>query len=733
MGMRVCVGILALFALLPSHAAEEAQSVTALRIAQPIVLDGRLDEPAWADAAPIDRFYETYPGSLVPAPERTEVRLLYDDNYLYIGIHLWLKDPQRLRTPFVRRDKVNSSHDYVQIYLDQQGSRRGSYLFRTNARGDRTDGYQNEAQESESLDPDYDWDVASHIDSDGWSTEMRIPLSTLRIARSGPQRWSVIVTRGVPRDQNTQMASAPFPHDTNCFLCFAGTVFFPDLTPKSEHLIVTPSVTFTRRRDSGSFGTYDDIKPAPSLDAKWLPSDGTALDLTVHPDFSQVEADSAQLTANQRFAIDLPEKRPFFLEGADLVTTAIPVVYTRSVAAPDYGLRYTQRSTGLEYTTFAARDGGEPAIVEPGFLGSTSVLPDFASDDAFARVRDTFGQGDIGGLVAIKHNDDGSQNVVGGVDATWSNNVDRVTGQLLDSATRDPNRPDLLSTYQGQSLQGAAALLQWDHSTQNVWSLRYQRFDPGFRSWLGYVPRVGYQSLHGEYYRPFYSTAKWLNTIEPFVTVDRLQGIGGDHGRESDIAPGLVLAGYKGFAATVSWHPQATVLDSNGQERKTNYVAWQLSASPGRWIPQFAFTGQNGRIVDFATGDVVPGTTLGWHMLARPVDRLELEFQYDRNTLFGLADEPNRLTETATQFFGTWHVNARFFVLLTWQRYVDSRNVPDPSHDHNNAVSLQFNKDVSRDLQLYWGLRSGSEQADAPVTQGKGTEVYFKASYAFRR
>ncbi|MGN6381294.1 MAG: DUF5916 domain-containing protein [Dyella sp.] len=731
MRIRWLTGLL-LFTLAMSLHAAAAASITATRTTQPIHLDGRLDEPVWASAQVIDRFYETYPGSLVPAPERTEVRLAYDDDFLYVGFRLWLKHPSQLRTPFVRRDKVNSTHDYVQIYLDPQGSRRGSYLFRVNACGTRTDGYQNEAQETETLDPDYDWEVASHIDARGWSAEMRIPLSTLRISRSGLQRWAVVVTRGVPRDQNTQMASAPFPHDSNCFLCYAGTVVFPDLKAKSEHLIVTPSGTITRRRDRGSFGHADDVRLQPSLDAKWLPRDGAALDLTVRPDFSQVEADSAQLTANQRFALDLPEKRPFFREGADLVKTAIPAVYTRSIAAPDYGLRYTQRSAGLEYTAFGARDSGRPAIIEPGFLGSTLVLPNFDSDDAFARPRNTLAHGDVGGLVAAKRNDDGSRNLVGGSDATWSSDTDRVTGQWLASHTRNPDRPDLTSSWHGQTIQGSAVLLQWDHSTDQVWSLRYERYSTGFRSWLGYVPRVGYQSLHGEYYRPFYSTAKWLNTIEPYVSVDRLRALGSNRGSESDAAPGLVLAGYKGFAADISWHPHAMVLDAQGHARRTRYLAWQFSASPGRWVPLVAFTGQRGDVVDYASGDVVPSTTLGWRVLTRPLDRLELEVQYDRNALHGKAGEPQRLIETATQFIGTWHFNARFFALLTWQRYASARDVPEINHYRSRTASVQFNWDVSRNCQLYWGVRSGNEQISAPAIGGDGREIYLKASYTFR-
>ncbi|HET6806583.1 MAG TPA: DUF5916 domain-containing protein [Frateuria sp.] len=717
----------------PAAASERAQSVAAARTAAPIVLDGRLDEAAWARAIPIDRFYETYPGARVAAPERTEVRLLYDDDNLYVGLRLWLKDPSRLRKPFVRRDQVNYTHDYAQIYLDPQGSRRGSYLFRVNARGTRTDGYQDEAQETETLDPDYDWDVVSHIDAYGWSAEIRIPLSTLRIAHSGAQRWAVVVTRGVPREQNTQMASAPFPHDSNCFLCYAGTVSFADLSPHAERLIATPGLTLTQRHDEGGFGRRRGLDTEPSLDAKWLPGDADALDVTVNPDFSQVEADVAQLTANQRFALDLPEKRPFFREGADLVATAIPAVYTRSIAAPDYGLRYTHRSAGLEGTGFVAHDGGRAAIIEPGFLGSSLGLPAVDSDVGFGRLRDTLAHGDVGALAALKRNDDGSRNSVAGVDASWSSDSDRVLGQWLDADTRNPRRPDLLPTWRGQSLHGGAMLLEWDHSTANVWSLRYERYGPGFRSWLGYVPRVGYQLLHGEYYRPFYSTAKWLNTIEPYLSMDRLDGVGGNRGHESDPALGLVLSGYKSFSADVSWHSRAMVLDGDGHQRHTDFVAWQLSASPGPRLPLVAVTGQRGRIVDYATGEVVPGATVGWRMLARPLDRLELEARYDRDTLDGLAGQRRHLTEDALQWFGTWHVTARMYVLVTWQRYSSARDVPARQREHHDNASLQFNWNASRDLQLYWGLRYGSARGQEPASDGRGRELYFKVSYTLRR
>ena len=730
--LRALSLLLVLYAVgFAAKADTQAQPGTAHRITGPLALDGVLDEADWRQSAPIDRFFETYPGSLRPAPEHTEVRVLYDDSALYVGLRMDLDDPARLRKPFVRRDKVNFTHDYVQVYLDPQGARRGSYLFRVNARGTRTDGYQNEDAGTETLDPDYDWSATSHVDGRGWSAELRIPLSTLRIARSGPQAWAVVVTRGVPRDQNTQMASAPFPHDASCFLCFAGTVEFPDLRPRADRLLLTPSLVVDADRTHGTFGEGSTRDARLSLDAKWLPRDGEAVDLTVDPDFSQVEADSAQLLGNARFALDLPEKRPFFREGADLVSTGIPVVYTRTIAAPRWGLRYTRRSVGLEGTAFFARDGGRAGIVEPGFLGSSTGMPDFDSDVGFARWRDNLGQASVGGLVAMKRNDDDSRNAVGGVDATWASGADRVTAQVLGSATRNPERPDLLDSWLGQSLQGSAALLAWDHSTRSVWSLRYERVASGFRSWLGYVPRVGYQQVHGEFRRPFYSNNRWLNTIAPYASLDDVEGIDGEHGHERDPAIGVSLAGYRSFSGDISWHGAGITLNAEGEERATQYLAWQMSASPSPRLPLVALTGQRGNAVDFASGDVVPNRTIGMRAIARPLDRLEVEARYDRNLLAGTGGSPDPLFEDARQLFATWHLDSRLYALLTWQRSTTVRTSPEAQRERRTVASLQFDWDVG-DWKVYWGLRTGRELGIGPADAGDGREVYLKLAWTGR-
>ncbi len=711
-------------------AATPGEPAQAERLHGPITLDGKLDEADWRAAVPLSRFVEIYPGDRSPPPERTEVRFLYDDRFLYVGFRGFLRDPSGLRKPFVRRDKVGSSHDYIQVYIDPLGAQRGAYLFRVNARGVKTDGLQDEAKQSETLDPDFDWDVATSIDDQGWSAELRIPLSTLRIAKVGEQRWWVIVTRGVPRGQNTQMATAAFPHDASCFLCYASELTLKDLTPKTETLFVVPSATITGLDETGPAGRQRGLRGQGSLDVKWLPYPGAAVDLTIKPDFSQVEADAPQLTANTRFAINLPEKRPFFREGLDLVSTPIPALYTRTIAAPEVGLRYTHRSAGLNSTVFLARDAGRTGIIEPGLLSSSAGYPTVDADAAFGHAKVGLGAADAGVLGAVKQNLDGSYNAVAGPDASWGDSTDRVAGQVLASRTRDPNRPDLLSDWHGQSLSGLAASLEWDHAAATVWQVRYSRYDDGFRSWLGYVPRVGYQEASADLRHPFSIHRGFINDLIPYIDYDALIPLHHDGG-EGGAVFGLRLVGAHNLTFDLSAHPDAGVLTAQGDQRRTSYVQWTMTANPRPRIPLVEFDGTVGEMVDFATGEVVPGSTLTAGLRARPLDRLELEGRVSRSVLGDGPGSRPRLEETTGEFLATWYLSARFHVLGDLQLDRTIRRLPVADRSASSLASVQFVWEASHELQLYWGVRNGLDHPEDPTQHARSTEVYFKLTRSF--
>ena len=155
--------------------------------------------------------------------------------------------------------------------------------------------------------------------------------------------------------------------------------------------------------------------------------------------------------------------------------------------------------------------------------------------------------------------------------------------------------------------------------------------------------------------------------------------------------------------------------------------------NPAPRIPVMSITGQTGRVVDYATGDVVPGTTLGLRAVARPLDRFEIEVRRDANDLGVLAGEPHRLRETVQQVVATYYFKPAFYALLNVQDYRSTRRFPLLNRSHEVAASLQFNWQVARELMAYGGIRSNTAETGIAGTRGRSTEIYLKLARTFRR
>src|SRR4029077_8861319 len=136
------------------------------------------------------------------------------------------------------------------------------------------------------------------------------------------------------------------------------------------------------------------------VDVKFTPSSDTAVDLTVKPDFSQVESDAAQISANERFALFVPEKRSFFLEGVDLLQTPIQAVYTRTITAPTVGGRMTGNAGGIRYTALLTEDAGGGSAILPGPNDSSTASQDFASRVFVGRAKRDIGLSFVGAPLA---------------------------------------------------------------------------------------------------------------------------------------------------------------------------------------------------------------------------------------------------------------------------------------------------------------------------------------------
>ncbi|HEX6913548.1 MAG TPA: DUF5916 domain-containing protein [Longimicrobium sp.] len=306
----------------PAASLEAPRVVSAARTREPIRLDGRFDEAAWAAAQVATDFVQRGPDVGQPASERTEVRVLYDDGAVYVAARMFDSQPERIQAPLARRDQGVQNSEWFNVVFDSYHDRRSGYRFGVNPAGLRRDVYHfNDDGEDASWDAV--WEVATTVDSAGWTAEFRIPLSQLRFnppADGGEQTWGAQFFRYVSRRDE-------WSHWAPWLPTYAGVVSrFGELrgltglgAPRRLELMPYTSARLDRQPDRPGDPFYSTNEGAASVgvDVKMGVTSGLTLTGTVNPDFGQVEVDPAVVNLSA-FETFFPERRPFFVEGADV-------------------------------------------------------------------------------------------------------------------------------------------------------------------------------------------------------------------------------------------------------------------------------------------------------------------------------------------------------------------------------------------------------------------------------
>ncbi|HEX5438904.1 MAG TPA: DUF5916 domain-containing protein [Gemmatimonadaceae bacterium] len=314
----------------PEHSATSAHLLRAVRVAAPPVIDGRLDEAAWATAPEATSFVQQRPDPGAAGTERTTARVLYDDHAIYVGMRMYTTDTATIASAVARRDYTGYS-DWAQVMFDSHHDRRTAFRFAVNPAGVQKDALEYDDGQGEDVSWDGVWEAAAHIDSLGWTAEFRIPLSQLRFnASDSTQVWGVDFIRDIAR-LNERDYWAPIPPDASKFVsAFGELVDLRDLRAP-RRLEVLPytlaSVTNAPGVAGNPFLTQNDLGTKLGADIKYGLTGDLTLTGTANPDFGQVEADPSvvNLTAFETF---FPEKRPFFIEGADLFQFNIGFPYS---------------------------------------------------------------------------------------------------------------------------------------------------------------------------------------------------------------------------------------------------------------------------------------------------------------------------------------------------------------------------------------------------------------------
>jgi hypothetical protein len=421
-----------------------------------------------------------------PAEDSTDVLVWYGSDAIYFGIRA-REHHGDIRATLADRDKIESD-DYVQILLDTFNDRRRAYVFGVNPLGVQADGIRTEGGfggagghsresngrfENVDMNPDVTFASRGRVSGSGYEVELRVPFKSLSFPGTDPQTWSINVIRKVGHSAY-QDTWTPAVRASASFLSQAGTL--EGLTGLRRGLVLSANPFTTGRLDGAPDslgGWHYDATPEMGLNLSWGITSNLTLDGTANPDFSQVEADAAQVTVNERFAIFYPEKRPFFLEGIELFNTPNSLIYTRRIAEPLAGLKLTGKVAGTSVALLSAVD--DKRVSATG--------EDYPIVNAL-RVRRDLGDQSTVGLAYTDRIENGAFNrVIGG-------DVRIVFGRLYYFEVQGVN------SWTGGGGAATVTAPLWEATVDRTgrsfgFHYQLQGIAPDFRTDVGYVPRTG--------------------------------------------------------------------------------------------------------------------------------------------------------------------------------------------------------------------------------------------------
>ena len=318
-------------------------TIRAVRITEPLRLDGRLDEDAYTSVPAIDGFVQQFPVENVPATEPTDLWVFFDNDNLYISARCHDSQPDRITANELRRDNGNifQFNDNFSVAIDTFYDQRNGFYFQTTPVG----AIRDQAISNGALNVNWNtvWDVKTSRDAGGYTLEMRIPFKSLRYRTSGAQTWGLNVRRVVKsKNETSNLTRVPASYGTNggAQILSAATLVGLETPPRSMNLELKPYAVSSLTTDRAARVPFsNDLSPNAGIDVKYGLTPGLTADLTVNTDFAQVEEDQQQINLT-RFSLFFPEKRDFFLEGQGIF---------------DFGGQSGQRASGVIPILFFSR------------------------------------------------------------------------------------------------------------------------------------------------------------------------------------------------------------------------------------------------------------------------------------------------------------------------------------------------------------------------------------------
>jgi hypothetical protein len=507
----------------PPQSTAPDRKVTAIRAESPIVIDGELDEPDWSLAEPAHDFLQLEPTHGELSTERTEIRILYDEKNLYLGVYCFDSGGEEaFVVNDVNRDFYQFDSDSFGFVLDTFDDNRNGFLFNTNPQGAKFDSQVGGNGSIFNREWDTIWHVKSKITEAGWQAEIAIPFKSLRFGKSDIQTWGINFQRRIRRkNEDTFWALPPRPFSM-ARVSLAGELEGLQSASAGSNLNIKPYVSAPIVRVEG-----DDVDflPEAGLDLKYGLTSQLTLDVSVNTDFAQVEADNQQINLT-RFSLFFPEKREFFLENAPIFQFGRQGGRFRRVAGsfqqvPADVIPFFSRRIGIS-------DNGQLVPVLGGVrvtgragaytLGTFSMqTDDFETDPStnfsVVRVRrDVLGRSDVGGLFINKHASSNRYNRTYGVDGNFNffGGLD-ITSFLLKTETPGIGNKDM----------AGSVFAAWTDSRIQA-EAQHTVIQENLNPEVGFAPRTGIEKSVGRFSwnpRPG-ERIPWIRGFTPLAQVD---------------------------------------------------------------------------------------------------------------------------------------------------------------------------------------------------------------------
>ena len=478
------------------------------------VIDGVIEKDEWLNATEYELELEVSPARNAPALLKTFAKIKHDDENLYVAFRAFA-DKDEIRATIRSRD-TGWLEDYVGVVIDTFGDDRYAIALGVNALGSQLDLKQTPGDRDE----DTSWNILFFAETSftdyGYSAEFKIPFAELRYPDEEVQEWSIgFVRKSFEPGTQTIFADFTVYAQDQCFFCATDEVYVIQDLEETNRNYVYPYITVNQKADR----PVDNLKyqnPDYEIGVSGLLDldENNTIEYTINPDFSQVEADAAQILVNETFAVSLEERRTFFLEGTDLLDTDLDSVYTRSINNPLNAIKFINQSDKTSSLFMRAQDTDSPYLAG-GLYQSYSGNAGKSEVSILRSVRNYENQSNIGLLLTNRDYHRGGHGRLVEVDANIRfQELYRLQLDFAKSYTQESNdnfleTEDSLNgiTYamDGENFRGDAKNIRFVREGDgNTWGARLEDISPNYRADVGFVRQTGFKQLnfwHSRQYR----------------------------------------------------------------------------------------------------------------------------------------------------------------------------------------------------------------------------------------